>query len=62
MGLSGLITPVPFADLFIIDTLVAMAAAAVLGGCCAKNGKLVSLHGILMLVGYGAYLGWLLMK
>ena len=62
VGLSGLITPVPFADLFIIDTLVAMAAAAVLGGCCAKNGKLVSWHGILMLVGYGAYLGWLLMK
>ena len=62
VGLSGLITPVPFADLFIIDTLVAMAAAAVLGGCCAKNGKLVSWHGILMLVGYGVYLGWLLMK
>ena len=62
VGLSGLITPVPFADLFIIDTLVAMAAAAVLGGFCLKKGKLVTWHGVVMLVGYGVYLGWLLMK
>ena len=62
VGLSGLITPVPFADLFVIDTLVAMAAAAVLGGFCVKKGKLVTWHGVVMLVGYGAYLGWLLMK
>ena len=62
VGLSGLITPVPFADLFVIDTLVAMAAAAVLGGFCMKKGKLVTWHGVVMLVGYGAYLGWLLMK
>ena len=62
VGLSGLITPVPFADLFVIDTLVAMAAAALLGGCCMKKGKLVTGHGFAMLVAYGAYLGWLLMK
>ena len=62
VGLSGLITPVPFADLFVIDTLVAMAAAAVLGGFCVKKGKLVTWHGVVMLVAYGAYLGWLLMK
>ena len=62
VGLSGLITPVPFADLFVIDTLVAMAAAAVLGGFCMKKGKLVNWNGVVMLVGYGAYLGWLLMK
>ena len=62
VGLSGLITPVPFADLFVIDTLVAMAAAAVLGGFCVKKGRLVTWHGVAMLAGYGAYLGWLLMK
>ena len=62
VGLSGLITPVPFADLFVIDTLVAMAAAAVLGGFCVKKGRLVTWHGVVMLVAYGAYLGWLLMK
>ena len=62
VGLSGLIVPVPFADLFVIYTLVAMAAAAALGGFCVKKGKLVTWHGIVMLVGYGMYLGWLLMK
>ena len=62
VGLSGLIVPVPFADMFIIDTLVAMAAAAALGGFCMKKGKLVTWHGVVMLAGYGAYLGWLLMK
>ena len=62
VGLSGLIVPVPFADMFVIDTLVAMVAAAVLGGFCMKKGKLVTWHGVVMLVGYGAYLGWLLMK
>ena len=62
VGLSGLITPVPFADLFIMDTLVAMAAAALLGGCCLRKGKLMSLHGVAMLFVYGMYLGWLLMK
>ena len=62
VGLSGLITPVPFADLFVIDTLVAMAAAAFLGGFCVKKGRLVTWHGVVMLTGYGAYLGWLLMK
>ena len=62
VGISGLITPVPFADLFVIDTLVAMAAAAVLGGFCVRKGKLVTWHGVGMLMAYGAYLGWLLMK
>ena len=62
VGLSGLVVPVSFADMFVIDTLVAMAAAAVLGGFCLKKGKLVSWHGVVMLMGYGVYLGWLLMK
>ena len=62
VGLSGLIVPVPFADLFVMDTLVAMAASVLLGGFCLQKGKLVAWHGVVMLVGYGAYLGWLLMK
>ena len=62
VGLSGLITPVPFADLFVMDTLIAMAAAALLGGFCLRKGKLMSGHGMMLLVIYGMYLGWLLMK
>lgn len=62
VGLSGLIGPVAFADVFLIDTLVAMAAAVLLGGFCAKKRKLVSWHGVTMLVVYGMYLGWLMMQ
>ena len=62
VGLSGLIVPVTFADMFVVDTLVAMAAAAALGGFCMKKGRLVTWHGVVMLTAYGVYLGWLLMK
>ena len=62
VGLSGLIVPVPFDGMFIIDTLVAIAAAAMLGGFCVLKGKLVRWHGIVMLASYAVYLGWLLMK
>ena len=62
VGLSGLIVPVSFADMFLTDTLVAMAAAVLLGGFCVKKGKLVSRHGAVMLFVYGIYLGWLMMK
>ena len=62
VGVSSFIAPVPFGDVFIIDTVVAMAAAVILCGCCMKKSKLVNCHGIAMLVVYGMYLGWLLMK
>ena len=62
VGVSSLIAPVPFGDVFIMDTLVAMAAAVILGGFCVRKEKLVSWHGIVMLVVYGMYLGWLMMK
>ena len=62
VGLSGLIVPVPFAEGFVIDTLVAVAAAALLSGFCVIKGKLVRWHGVAMLAGYAAYFAWLLMK
>lgn len=62
VGVSSFIAPVPFGDVFVIDTLVAMAAAAILGGCCLKSGKLAGRHGTAMLVVYGMYLGWLMMQ
>ena len=62
VGLSGLIIPVPFAAGFVIDTLVAVAAAVLLAVMCAVKGKLVCWHGAVMLAGYAAYFAWLLMK
>ena len=62
VGVSALITPVPFGSLFVMDTLVAMAAAAALVGFCGRKGELVGWHGVAMLMVYGGYLGWLLMQ
>lgn len=62
VGVSGLVAPVPMGDVFVMDTLVAMAAAAALALLCGRKGKLVGWHGVTMLVAYGMYLGWLLMQ
>jgi len=55
VGLSGLVIPVPFARAFRFDTLVAVAASALLWVCCAKDGKLKRWSGVLMLLCYAAY-------
>ncbi len=55
VGLSGLITIVPFDPKFIIDMLIAIAAALMLLLCCLKTKKLSRLSGVLMLVSYAAY-------
>lgn len=62
VGVSGLVAPVPMGDMFVMDTLVAMVAAAALALLCGRKGKLVGWHGAAMLTAYGMYLGWLLMQ
>ncbi len=59
VGLSGLITVVPFAPNFIIDMSVAIGASLLLFVCCVKTKKLGRVSGILMLVGYAAYFAYL---
>ena len=61
VGLSALIVPVPFADPFRIDTVIAFLSGIVLLLCALRRKKLVAWHGILMLGLYGIYLGYLLM-
>lgn len=60
VGLSSLVTPVPFAANFLVDTLVATAAVVFLLLAVAKRRKLVRWHGIVMLLGYVAYFLYLL--
>ena len=55
VGLSALITPVPFAADFLFDTVIAAGAALLLWVCCMKDKSLKRWHGILMLLGYAAY-------
>lgn len=60
VGLSSLVTPVPFASNFIVDTIVATAAVVFLLLATIKTRKLVRWHGIVMLLGYVAYFIYLL--
>lgn len=60
VGLSSLVTPVPFAANFVVDTLVATAAVVFLLLAVMKSRKLVRWHGIVMLLGYVAYFLYLL--
>ena len=60
VGLSSLVTPVPFAANFRIDTLVATAAAVLLLLDTFKSRKLVRWHGVVMLLGYAVYFMYLL--
>ncbi len=60
-GTTALITPVVFASKFIIDSVIAIAAAVLLLVCvCNKDMKLKRPAGIIMLVCYAGYLAYLL--
>lgn len=55
VGLSAIITPIPFSSEFYIDTIVAVIAGAFLLICSMRNHKLHRPSGIAMLVGYILY-------
>ena len=60
-GTTALITPVVFASKFVIDSIIAIAAAVLLLVCvCNKDMKLKRPAGIIMLVCYAGYLAYLL--
>ena len=61
VGLSALIIPVPFAEAFRIDTLAAIGAGLLLW-LFSLRGKLVRWHGAVMLLAYGGYFAYLLLK
>ena len=61
IGTAALIIPVPFADNFLVDGIVAVAAGVLLWIAVFRKLELRRPWGIVMLFGYGAYLGYLLM-
>lgn len=61
IGTSALIIPVTFEARFIIDTLVAVGAGVLLWISVFKKKELTRPWGIVMLVAYAVYLGYLLM-
>lgn len=61
VGTTALITPVTFAAKFVVDTLIAIAAAVLLLVCVAKKQRLSRKDGIAMLLGYAGYFTYLIM-
>ena len=60
-GTTALITPVVFASKFVVDSIIAIAAAVLLLVCvCNKDMKLKRPAGVIMLVCYAGYLAYLL--
>ena len=62
IGTAALITPIPLEQAFIADALLALAAGLILWLGVVRKQQLRRPCGIIMLVGYGAYLGYLLVK
>lgn len=60
LGTTALITPVPFAARFTVDTIVAVLVGVLLLVCVARIKKLTKPTGILMLAAYAAYFIYLL--
>ena len=61
IGTSSLIIPITFESKFIVDSLVAVGAGVLLWISVFKKKKLTRPWGVVMLVAYAAYLGYLLM-
>lgn len=60
IGTSALIIPIDFEPKFIVDSIVAIAAGVLLWVSVCKSKKLTRPWGIVMLVAYAVYLGYLL--
>lgn len=60
VGTSALITPVAYEADFIVDSIVCIAAAALLWVLVAKNKRLGRAGGLCMLAGYAAYFVYLI--
>ncbi|HKM05031.1 MAG TPA: calcium/sodium antiporter [Lachnospiraceae bacterium] len=60
VGTTALITPVTFSNNFVIDAMVAIAAAILLFFCVTKTSSLKRKAGIVMLLSYGAYFIYLI--
>ncbi len=62
VGLSALITPVPFQSKFIFDFVITIGATILLWLCCLKDKKLHRWAGMLFLLCYAAYFTVIFLK
>lgn len=61
VGTTALITPVTYAAGFLVDSIVAIVAMALLFLCVLKKHRLERWAGIVMLVGYAGYFAYLML-
>ena len=59
-GTTALITPVTYAQSFLVDSCVAIATVVLLFLCVVKNHKLGRLGGLVMLLAYAGYFAYIL--
>ena len=59
VGITAVITPVPYGSNFLVDSLVALGAAVLLLLCVLKGKKLTRTGGLIMLAGYAGYFVYL---
>lgn len=59
-GTTALITPVTYAQSFLVDSCVAIATVVLLFLCVVKNHKLGRLGGLVMLIAYAGYFAYIL--
>ena len=59
-GTTAVITPVPYAPTFLVDSCVAIAAVGLLFLCVVRKQKLGRLGGLLMLLTYAGYFAYIL--
>ena len=61
LSTTAIITPINFARNFIVDTIVAIAAAVLLLICVFRDRKVGKTGGIIMIIGYAAYFAYLVL-
>lgn len=62
IGTTGLVTVVPFAEKYIIDSFVMIGAGIILLLCVIRKKRLTRAGGVLMLLCYGAYFAYLCLQ
>lgn len=60
LGVSGVLSPIPFSSELLFDGVVALAAIALVWVLCARNKALGRLGGASLLASYATYVGYLL--
>ncbi|MBO5617471.1 MAG: sodium:calcium antiporter, partial [Pseudobutyrivibrio sp.] len=62
LGVAGAISPMTFLTVNAIDTLILVAFSVIVGLMCLKKKNLNKANGIVMLLLYAVYLGYIILR